>query len=218
MDLEFVLLAKSKKYNNYCVAGFDLNNYKWVRLVSEDPSINYAVPPGDLLYDHNYEAAVLDKVMLKCKKPAPLLFQPENVIIDDNYKLSRKGQIDYSQVEKLVEQKEYIFHNTDKRIPADELNQIPKEEQYSLILIKPINPVIHVRTWEDNNKKVNCSFNYNHKQYQYFAITDHAILQHYQKKNDGNYSLSGNVLFVISLGELYERDSCHYKLISSVIS
>ncbi len=140
-----------------------------------------------------------------------------DVIIDDNYNLSRKGQADYSQIEKLVEQKEFIFHNTDKKIPADKLNQIPEREQYSLILIKPINPVIHVRTWEDGNKKITCSFEYNKKHYHYFSVTDHKILDHYLIKNDGNYSLKGNLLFVISLGELYDRDSCHYKLIASVL-
>lgn len=218
LELEFILLAKSKKYNNYCVAGIDIHSLRWIRLISDDPSISNAVPPYDLMYKNDLEAAVLDKVALRCKRSEPLFYQPENFILDNQHTLFKKGQIDYFQVEKFAEKKDYIFHNTDKKIHSKELNDIQEKEQYSLVLIKPLNPIIHVKTWEDGNKKISCSFDYNKRKYRFFSVTDHNILNHYLEKNDGNYNLQGNLLFVISLGEIYDRDSCHYKLIASVIT
>lgn len=36
MYKKIVLLAKSKKHQNYCVAGKDVDTGEWVRLISEE--------------------------------------------------------------------------------------------------------------------------------------------------------------------------------------
>ena len=43
MDKEIVLLTKSKKRGNYCIAGVDRKTGEWIRIISEDASIQHAV-------------------------------------------------------------------------------------------------------------------------------------------------------------------------------
>lgn len=217
MEKEIVLMAKSRKYHNYCVAGIDLKTAKWIRVISKNKEIHNAVKPEDLKYGTDKEAQILHRVIIPIKFHAPNFFQPENYVLDNQYYLQYNGILDKKKLIQFVENKQYIFYNEDKKIHTDELKLIPINKRYSLILIRPERVTIHVKTWKDGSRTISCSFFYNRNWYKYLKITDNNFEMKYLRKNDGDYYINNEVLFVISLGEIYYRDDCHYKLIASVI-
>ncbi len=62
------------------------------------------------------------------------------------------------------------------------------------------------------------SFIYNGYRYNFMPITDTEFENIYLKYQDGNYNYQDNCLLVISLGDIYEKDMRHYKLIASILS
>ena len=78
-----VILAKSAKYGNYCVAGIELSTNKWIRPISHDENIEDAVPAADLIYSDNTEAQILDVVEIDFEDtPAENAIQPENYFFE----------------------------------------------------------------------------------------------------------------------------------------
>lgn len=83
-NIRMVVLTKSSKYGNNCVAGIDLSNGDWVRLVTEDEASHGAVSDNDLICEDGRSVEVLDVI------DAPILglcndcVQPENVLLDLN--------------------------------------------------------------------------------------------------------------------------------------
>ena len=91
MYKKIVLLAKSKKHQNYCVAGKDVDTGEWVRLISEEEEIHNAVRPENLIYSDETEAQILDVIRAKVKEVDEENInpnQPENYILDKNYYLT----------------------------------------------------------------------------------------------------------------------------------
>ena len=92
MYKKIVLLAKSKKHQNYCVAGKDVDTGEWVRLISEEEEIHNAVRPENLIYSDETEAQILDVLRAKVKEVDEENInpnQPENYILDKNYYLTK---------------------------------------------------------------------------------------------------------------------------------
>lgn len=217
MEKEIVILTKSRKYKNYCVAGIDLTNGEWIRLISGDSEIHNAVKSQDLIYENGEEVQILDKVIVKCEMCNSIFYQPENAILKTGYYMKFKGRVKPSELLPFLSTKEYIFYNNDRKIHKDKLLTYINSDNHSLVLIKPENPKIYVKTWDDGRKTVKSIFRYNNIRYNYLSVTDHLFEEEYLNKNDGTYELQQDVLFVISLGEVYNRDDCHYKLIASII-
>lgn len=40
---QILILAKSRKFNNFCIAGIDIDSAKWMRLVSDNNEIDGAI-------------------------------------------------------------------------------------------------------------------------------------------------------------------------------
>ena len=99
MEKNIVILSKSKKYKNYCVAGKDMKTREWIRLISENDGIHNAIEPSDLIYNDNTEANLLDIVQVTLKdieEKNKNIYQPENYILDNCYYLTiQKSLIRY---------------------------------------------------------------------------------------------------------------------------
>ena len=94
--IELILMTKSAKYHNYCVAGINPHDGKWYRLVSDDESIHGALSYRDLQMNNGREADVLDRILLEGVEYQPGIIQTENCLIDRNQVMRYQGteQID----------------------------------------------------------------------------------------------------------------------------
>jgi hypothetical protein len=214
MDVKIVLLTKSRKYNNYCIAGVELNSGKWIRLVSSQADIHCAVPEIDLTYQDGSQAQIFDVIQVKLTKQVPLYFQPENYEYNSEYYWTKLGSSSLEEVKKLVNQHAdpFVFHNSDKRLLGSFVTGLTPSNHYSLKIIFVARAVLSVERYEKLKYKI--SFSYSGKSYTDLSVTDDAFIQPYQ--SEGSFTLN-NVGLVISLGELYTRDQCHYKLVAAVI-
>lgn len=217
MYMRIILLTKSKKYHNYCVAGIQQETGKWVRLVSEDSSIHNAVIAQDMIYNDNTEAQILDIVDVKIKKYDPNYYQIENYTYDCEKFWKKVGQATIKDVLRIIKQNNdcYIFHDDQKKLSQKFVQSLNKSSIYSLKLIVPDKVKIQAKRWNINGPlKITASFNYNNKEYKYLSITDEKFNSKFNK--EGNWTFN-SVAFVLSLADLYDEDKCHYKLVASVI-
>jgi hypothetical protein len=217
MEKTIILLAASEKYRNYCIAGIDKESGEWVRIISEDNDIRNAVTENDMRYEDGTLPQIFDIIQIQCKRYEPNFYQPENFVFDNSYYWIKIGNASLKEVLEIhpLEDTEYIFYNSGKRVDTAYLNNLPEKYKTSLTLISPSNVVVHVNQYEE--KKISVSFNYNNERYSYLAVTDLDFKNTYMSYEVGNYTLLKKVLFVISLGEKYQRDNAHYKLIATVI-
>lgn len=219
LDKEMVLLTKSKKRGNICVAGVDIRTGEWIRIVSEDKNIQNAVPLNDTKYDDGSMSEVLDIVQIRCKVHSPEKHQPENYIMDRRFPWKKKGVLSTKELLKIhkEETKNLLFYNKDRYVEAITLNRLKNSEKYSLILIRPEDICIHVKQWSPGqDKQVTVSFDYAGHRYWYIRITDTEFEAKFAHYSDGNYRFGIPCLFVISLGDMH-TDGRHWKLIAGVL-
>lgn len=214
MSVEIILLTKSRKYNNYCIAGVDLTSGKWIRLVSSQTDIHCAVPEVDLIYEDGSQTQILDVIRVELTKAVPLHFQPENYEYNSEYYWTKLRSSSLVEVVKLLEQHPdpYVFHNIDKRLLSTFVSGLSPSQHYSLKFIFVARAVLSVERYEKIKYKV--SFSYNGVHYNDFSVTDEGFIQKYQSV--GRFVLN-NVGLVISLGEIFDMDQCHYKLVAAII-
>ncbi|URZ07525.1 dual OB domain-containing protein [Clostridium felsineum] len=217
MNKEIIILTKSEKYNNYCVAGIDVQTGQLVRLVSEDKDIKYALTNKDIEYDNCEEAQVLDKVIVNVKDNQKCWYQPENYTIDNKKKMKYIQKVSESDIDKYINHKDIIFFNNENSIDEEELNN--EEDIYSLIMIKP--QIFKVRIHNrKNKKKLKASILYNEVWYNNIIITDMEFTDKYYNEIM-NLPIEGknfwNVKIILSLAEKYSKDNKYYKLVASVI-
>ena len=79
---KLVILAESAKYNNFCVAGIDIDTGEWIRPISEKTELEEAVPLDDLKYPDGSRVELLDVVEIKFSdRSANNPIQPENFFL-----------------------------------------------------------------------------------------------------------------------------------------
>ena len=80
---KIVILAKSAKNNNFCIAGL-ANTGEWIRPISNNPEIEDAVPREAIIFPDNTELQILDVVEIYfMEKSAGNFIQPENFYYDE---------------------------------------------------------------------------------------------------------------------------------------
>ena len=221
MKKNILCLANSCKNGARCVAGIDLENKEWVRPVNPGGE---AVRKSQIMYDNYKTVSPLDVVSIEFSKREPLYYQPENIIIDDNYTLEKVGKIknfnQYICEENNICSYCIFFNNSTDKLEKKYLENY-KYNVHSLSLIKPNNFKIYKKDRRNFGKKaqIRACFEFNGYNYN-LSITDDSFKnQFYNGSFDyGYYRLSIEDLYLtISLGSLYPRDKCHYKLVAAVI-
>lgn len=156
----------------------------------------------------------MDIIQVRLNKAAPQYFQPENYEYDPNYYWSKIGETSLEKVMGAMTQHtdSYIFHNSDSRLKDTVVIGLAPEQQYSLKFVFVTSAVLHVESYESLKYKL--SFSYNGVDYNRLRITDDAFTQMYQ--NAGSFTLN-NVGLVISLGEVFDWDQNHYKLVAAIL-
>lgn len=214
-----ILLTKSRKYGNYCVAAIDVENRKLVRLVSNEVSIYHSIRPEHLITAEGAVANILDEIIIETSV-ASTQFQPENVqIATKNIVITNEVDIDMKikLLDELSNTSDKVFYTDYRWIEHSKLASLPSNTIHSLEIIKV--DLLIVRLKDETKKSLKANFLFRNKWHNEFPITDTDFTNKYfdeTKSNSENKLVFKNVYLVISLSLEYLGN--HYKLIASVIS
>ena len=217
---EIVCLSISTKMGGSCVAGKDIKNNEWIRPIS---TRDYEqIESQDMKYENNNLPELLDIIKIPLKERRPSKFQPENILIDDEYCWEFIGKYPVNELDNLCDTPEVIFANEGAmkdRLSPEFIDS--NKCDTSLILIKPEWIKIKrddVPTERGTKRKVRAVFSYNSMTYD-LGITDPKCKNEYLTKDSGYYEIHyNNIYLCISLGEPCPYDSHYYKLVASVIA
>ncbi|WP_303930394.1 dual OB domain-containing protein [Ruminococcus sp.] len=208
MRKEILIMTKSAKINGFCVAGIDISNGRWIRLVSDDENGEGAVSREDLTFQNGMQAEIFDLVAVECKY-FPTEAQSENYLYDNQFYWEKIRAMNREEAfsECPLNNSQYIFENSEKSI--DE-NEITGE---SLVLVEIEHIVISVVN-EYEKKKWKVDFEYNGVHYSNISIGDISIRNEYN--GYGIYQIQGRHKAVFSLTGRYERTGKYYKMLAQL--
>lgn len=219
---ELVIIAKSRKHSDYCIAGIDCKSVELVRVITDNKNNGYAVSAKDIINEDGTIAEVLDNVVIVTDdNNVEIPHQPENIMLDKRYYVLNKGTLDKSKLRRFINQLanmyEDIFYNTNRYISKKELDQIHKEDRHSLEIVKPDFMIVKVK--DSLKKTLMANIKYNSLWYNNIPITDEEFEEKYYDKilNSEYQKLNfRDICLVISLGEEFKGN--YYKLIASVLN
>ena len=84
MKKNICILTKSLKDHDYCVAGIEIPNGKWIRLVTSKDGDAF---PKELLDDKNIKE--LDLIEVELLQSVPYKTQVENWLLDEKYEIKK---------------------------------------------------------------------------------------------------------------------------------
>ena len=213
--IRLLCLADSRKPGGHCIAGIDLTTGQWVRPVKNEHG--GGLSSWDIQYNDGNVPKILDVIQVPVIKHSPLYYQPENWIVAPATKWQKVGENTIPQL-KVYWQHDYpIFLDDSDRLTEEECRN--SSNLTSLILIKLERLLIdkQVNPW-GNRDKIRAKFNYNGNFYD-LAVTDILWETKYLQTgiSYGIHTINGPIYLTISLGEKFEVDGCHYKLVSGII-
>lgn len=204
--IRMVVMTKSSKYGKNCVAGINLENGSWVRLVTNDESSYGAVADEDLVCEDGKSVQVLDVI------DAPIVgicnneIQPENVLLDlDTYiKIVRKMSMNEVLSIHPLESRGNILGNIYPYITEARVGSVG----YSLTIVGVHDLEIVQEENPEGKPKTKVKFNYNDDQYENMSVTDEKF---YSLKNGTRYD---KAILVVSIGTPYKGR--YYKFVSAI--
>ncbi|WP_251496524.1 dual OB domain-containing protein [Otoolea muris] len=205
-NIRMVVLTKSSKYGNNCVAGIDLSNGDWIRLVTEDEASHGAVSDNDLICEGGRSVEVLDVIDVPILGMCNDCVQPENVLLDLDTYIEIKGRMTLDEVLKIhpLERKRNILGNDYGYITEARVNTVG----YSLIIVEVFDLVI---TQEENpygKPKTKAKFIYQGTEYENMSVTDQKF---YSIRSGSKFE---RAILVVSIGTPY--NSRYYKFVSAI--
>ncbi|MDE6585513.1 MAG: hypothetical protein K2K80_02390 [Clostridia bacterium] len=206
-EITAIILTKSAKHRNYCVAGIDCSTGKFVRFVSEDEVTDGALTGSDLKYwNGDFQAVPLHLVKVKVKAHLKGIHQTENYLIDRSQKWTFIRKVSLADVLELhaPEIHKNIFGN-DKEF-AFSFNLINID--YSLMLISVNNLKLYTDT---DSGKTKAAFDYNNKHYTNFSVTDNKF---FNFEEDEFFQ----AFLVISISDKAVPAGMHYKFIAKIFA
>ncbi len=218
MIKELILLAVSKKYGRYCVAGVDRYTGEWYRLVSHDSTAHYALSERQIRLTNNELAQKLDIVHVSVYDKAISYFQTENYLISAGYTWEKVGvaYIDEVRTVHPPDQSEYLFYDTQSSLAKMYYKNLSVNEISSLMLISVPNAIVQIREL-GNSRKVKIKLIYKEREYEPLAVTDLEFLSLCEQLKPGDYPIRKEGIMLLSVGECYEKNNRHYKLIAGIM-
>ncbi|STO01062.1 Uncharacterised protein [[Eubacterium] infirmum] len=204
MERNVLILTMSSKYHGYCVAGIDIDNGKWVRLVSNDKKSHGALSRRDIIYENKTKCKPLDVVKVPIIKDMPLKYQPENVLINCGTFWKKIETIDINELIEYhePEKHDFIFGGTCPYIKEWELQYV----EHSLVLVE----VDNLNIYHPSYRKTKAKFTYNGNKYYNISVTDP---EYYDSKT---YKFKKAIL-VVSLPNIpFPHDNNYYKFIAKI--
>lgn len=207
-EITVMILTKSSKYANYCVAGIDYHSGKWVRLVTEDLSSHGAIKRGSLIDKNGKEFQILDVIQVPVISAVNHnIVQPENVLVDTSKHMHIIGKTTIKDILAIhpAEKTNYILGNqwayiTEARVIQGQLgHSLTLVEVYNLSIIHTQNPY--------GNPKTKANFIYQGIPYKNVSVTDYR----YYNMEDKTFA---KAYLVISIGAALNGK--HYKFVSAI--
>jgi hypothetical protein len=217
---QMVCLGLSRKNNNFCLAGYDIQNKRVIRPVTD--STNRCITAKQCTLDNGKQLEVLDIIELSLLQHTPLGCQQENYIIDPSVQWKYIGKYNKTKLDAFVDTPSILWHNNDSsyyglndKIPANIADTCFTQSIYFLKL-NQLDIVVQYEgiTTGFPYKKIRGRFTYNNVTYT-LSITDTAIEPLAKAKECGTYTLQGPLYAGISLGEIF--NGYRYKILASII-
>ncbi|MGP9417803.1 hypothetical protein HX889_09225 [Pseudomonas reactans] len=223
MEKTFVCLSKSKKNNDYCVAGKVINPDgtigDWIRPLNQFGAIS----DQNCLYEDQTYANPLDIIKIKVSEYKPQKFQSENYKIDtaatwikiDTYSSS------HDQLNLLCDEPTTLWHNNHSTA-SGHYDQISPDEaatiHNSLYFIYVEQIIFITSRWNNDPIKVRAQFTYENITYN-LRVTDHKWINYFQDKPIGNHPKNKNFLTISLALDVYANiaGSYHYKVLAEVM-
>ena len=217
-----VCLANSRKWNERCIAGRELQNEEspgsWVRPVSARE--HEGVSLSEQRLGDGGEPRLMDVIDVPVLEARPKLYQSENWLLDPERRWERVRRISPEELERLADPIAPLwrsgFNSTNglnDRIP----NSLAESEKSSLRFIRVDSLTLSLfrpgGASGDNRRRIQGKFRYAGNDYS-LRVTDPAYERRYQTRVTGTYRI-GETYLTISLGEPFE--GYVYKLIAAVI-
>lgn len=170
MDITLIVLTASSKHKNLCVAGIDVTTGDFIRLVSDDGGINYAIPCGSTRYLDGTYCSPLDVIKVSIIEHRPLEFQPENILVDLNKRWEKVGQASLQDVISIhpFDNHKFIFGNASYAVNET----IAKSLGHSLTLVQVENFELFTAQNVQGQMRSKCRFKYQNNQYDDMSVTD----------------------------------------------
>lgn len=164
MKKHICILTKSLKDREYCVAGIDVTNGGWIRLVSSKDGGAF---PKEMLDDDKIN--VLDIVEVDLIDKAPYKIQRENWLVNLDKEIKKVYKISISEVKKIhkPENPDKIFYNASSSLTQDEIKQV----DHSLEMINVKRLEFDVYDKGDQRPHFRVNFEYNNNKYT-LCLTD----------------------------------------------
>lgn len=204
--ITMVILTRSSKYGKNCVAGINLDNGSWVRLVTNDESSHGAVSDEDLVCEDGNSVQVLDVINAPVLGTCDDAIQPENVLLDLQTYIEIVGRMSIEEVLNIhpLEFRSYILGNKYPYITEARVETVGHSltivEVWDLEIVQEENP--------SGKPKTKVKFYYNGNQYENVSVTDENF---YSAENGTKFN---RAILVVSIGTPYNNK--YYKFVSAI--
>lgn len=211
MEREIIILTRSSKKSNFCVAGVDAYTGEWIRLVSNDQQSHGALSRNDIRCTNGGLCQPLDIVRVDVIGAAPLELQPENYLINRRMRWNKIGEWTIEDVINVhpAENNRYLYGDVYPYVSEQNISDIG----YSLTLVYVSSLTItQVSSTFDGVTKVKtkASFYYNGRKYNNMSVTD----PDYYSIPDGTYYREAYL--VVSLPDAPFPEGCYYKFVARI--
>ena len=209
-----VILAKSAKYGNYCVAGIELSTNKWIRPISHDEKISDAVTAAELTYVDKTEIQIFDVVEIDFEDtPVENEIQPENFFFKDK-KWQKLGRWNLADFENFCgyDKTDFIFYDTSRRL---EISTLDKFEKNKSLLILPVENILVGKEFRNDEIKFYANFSYGGINYKNFSVGDISLRQKFSEEPCGEFFVTEKAAATFSLTNPYKDNRC-YKMLANL--
>ena len=213
---KLIILAASAKYNNFCVAGVDIETGKWIRPISEREDLEEAVPLEDLEYPDGSKVELLDVVEIKFSdRSANNPIQPENFFYNAKYFWQKVGRVTLQEVidGRGFDLRDKIFFSDERSIFGADVENFSERE--SLLLLPVENLFIAIEEAEDH-KKFFADFDYRGKKFHRFSVGDIAVRKKFEANGAGKYFFKDKAAVVFSLTNPFHTNYQCYKIAAQI--
>lgn len=214
MTIRFVCLANSIKEGGRCLAGIELNNNnepiigingpKWIRPICKTQH-------GKIYTHWVTHIKLLDIVEIESTGiPVKPSYQSENIFFKDE-QLHVVGRFDRNGLDKLIDNRYYIFGNWGKALSTDEI--VFLDHSLVLLHINEFHVTEKINPEDPGKKKIRLQFLYNETKYD-FPVTD-PVFSHLYTNNPAILNVIGSLYLCVSIGINF--NGWYYKLIAGII-
>lgn len=216
----FVCFANSVKTGGRCIAGKELVNSTpgpWLRPISDRPTAE--VKSNEFLLTNNALPTLMDVIEVGLNTPKPHDHQTENHVIDGT-PWRKIGTLAYADLASMVDKKSSLWgtgEHTYGGVNDCISPELAKQFDHSLLLIKPVDLVIHVSVEGHMYQKRVVRAHFTHGGFHYaLKVTDPVAEAAYYQKENGEYP--SDAYLCVSLTEPYEKDKRCHKLAAAIIT